>query len=125
MNLLHHEVLKSSLLGCFSVPLDFRQFFFDLFTVNVKELNITAAKPSDLQIVDVINITRIFEDGRHVAGQIGLTIIDTDDHRAVLACSINLLGLVIKKDGQRITAADARHGARQRFNRIVIAFQIV
>ena len=66
MDLFHHEMLKTGLLCCLCVPVDYLQFFLDLFTVQIIECNLALMHTGHLHIPYIINISCIFQDCRNI-----------------------------------------------------------
>ena len=67
----------------------------------------------------------MLEHGRHIGGKIGVLVRDTDDHRAVLAGDINLIGIVRKEDGKGISSPHAHHRLGERVDGPHFIFFIV
>ncbi len=111
VDLFHHEMLKTALLGSFRIPLDLDKFLGDLFLIQVIESSSTCAQSSDFIVADIINISGIAQNGRYIRSQVGLTLTYTDDHGAVLTGNKDLSGIILKHESQRIRAAYTDHGA--------------
>ena len=108
-DLLHHEVLISALFGTLRIPIDMDLAFVDDVAVEVIECGFPRLQARHLQIVDVVDVARMLEHGGHIGGKIGILVRDADDHRAVLAGDIDLIGIVRKEDGKGISSPHAHH----------------
>ena len=125
VNLLHHKMLETALFSGFRVPLDLGQFLFDLFLVNVVEGDLACGNLCNFTVADVIDIAGIAKDRRNVGGQIGLTVLNTDDHGAVLAGSEELAGEVAEHEHKRVGTAYAHHGVGNRLERAHLVLLVI
>ena len=124
-DLLHHEVLIAALFGALCIPIDMDLAFVDDVAVEVIECGFPRLQARHLQIVDIVDVARMLEHGRHIGGKIGVLVRDTDDHRAVLAGDINLIGIVRKEDGKGISSPHAHHRLGERVDGPHFIFFIV
>ena len=113
-DLLHHEVLVAALLGALRIPIDVYLFLFDDIAVEVVEGDFARSETRHLQVIDIVDVPRVFEHGRHVGGKIGIPLRNADDHRTVLAGNVDLLGIVLEENGERIRSPHAHHGLCER-----------
>ncbi len=125
MDFLHHKMLKAGLFGCLGIPFDFRQLLFDRLLVHIVERNLALSQTCHLQVTDIINLTGIFQNCRHIAGHIAFAVMHADNHRAVLACDINFTGIFLKHHSQGIRAANAYHSMAQCISRCMVILFIV
>ena len=125
VDFLHHEMLKACFFGSFGVPFDFGQRFFDYFLINVVEGNLAVSQTSHFQIAYVIYLTGVFQNSRHVAGNIAFAVLYADDHRAVLTGNINFTGIFLEHYCQSIGAAHTDHGMAQSIGRSMLVLFIV
>ena len=124
-DLLHHEVLIAALFGALCIPIDMDLAFVDDVAVEIIERGLTRLQARHLQVVDVVDVARMLEHGRHIGGKIGVLVRDTDDHRAVLAGDIDLIGIVRKEDGKRVCSPHAHHRLGERIDGPHFIFLIV
>ena len=108
-DLLHHEVLISALFGTLRIPIDVDLAFVDDIAVEIVERGLARLQARHLQVVDIVDVARMLEHGRHIGGKIGVLVRDTDDHRAVLAGDIDLIGMIRKEDRKGISSPHAHH----------------
>ena len=125
VNFLHHEMLKACFLGSFGIPFNFGQRFFNYFFINVVEGNLAVSQTSHFQIADVIYLTGVFQNSRHVAGNIAFAVLYADNHRAVLTGNINFTGIFLEHYCQSIGAAHTDHGMAQSIGRSMLVLFIV
>ena len=125
VDFLHHEMLKACFFGSFGVPFDFGQRFFDYFFINIVEGNLAVSQTSHFQIADVIYLTGVFQNSRHVAGNIAFAVLYADNHRAVLTGNINLAGIFLEHYCQSIGTAHTNHSMAQSISRSMLVFFIV
>ena len=124
-DLLHHEVLISALFGTLRIPIDVDLAFVDDIAVEIVERGLARLQARHLQVVDIVDVARMLEHGRHIGGKIGVLVRDTDDHRAVLAGDIDLIGIVRKEDGKGISSPHAHHRLGERVDGPHFVFFIV
>ena len=96
MDLLHHEMLESVLLGSGSIPVDNHLLFFDDITVKVIECCLSGFDACHLEISDIVNVAGILEDRGNIGSHIGSVLFNADDHRAVLAGNVDLSRMVLE-----------------------------
>ena len=125
VDFLHHEMLKACFFGSFGIPFNFGQRFFDYFFINVVEGNLAVSQTSHFQIADVIYLTGVFQNSRHVAGNIAFAVLYADNHRAVLTGNINFTGIFLEHYCQSIGAAHTDHGMAQSIGRSMLVLFIV
>ena len=125
VDFLHHEMLKACFFGSFGIPFNFGQRFFDYFFINVVEGNLAVSQTSHFQITDVIYLTSVFQNSRHVAGNIAFAVLYADNHRAVLTGNINFTRIFLEHYCQSIGAAHTDHGMAQSIGRSMLVFFIV
>ena len=117
MNLFHHEMLETALFCRLSVPVNSFHFLLYLCTVKVVECDFALGKLCKLKVSDIVNTSCVLEDRRNIGRKIALSVLDTDYHRAVLAGSIYLIGIVLEHNSKRIRAADTDKRVIKRVNR--------
>ena len=117
MDFLDHEMLEAAFFGDRSVPFDPAERLVHHIAVQIEESHALSGQARHLEIVDVIDIPGIFQDGRHVRGDILVVAGGSDDQRAVLTRHIDFIRIVPEHHGQRIGAADTHHGFGQGVDR--------
>ena len=126
VDLLHHEVLETALLGSLLVHLHFHRALFDDVLINVVKGHIAARELSDLIVSNIIDIPSIFKEGRHIGSHIGLFPVHPDDQRGILSGHIEFVRAVLEQHRQGIGAPDAHHGAGEGIHRsLFVFFQII
>ncbi len=123
--LLEHEVLIAALFCGFGVPLYLGEFLCYLLTLDIVELYFALRQLCYLQIADIINVPCIFEYGRHIGSHISFAVSDTYYHGAVLAGCVDLFGIFLEHNAQRITAAYTYHSPRDGVNRTLAVLAVV
>ena len=125
VDFLEHEMLVAALFRRFGVPGDLRQGKLHLVPVQVVEQNLSGRNPGHLQVVDIVNLPRIFQDGRHVGRQVRFPVRHTKDHRGILPRRENLVREILEHQRQGIAAADTYHGPRDGVHRPDFVFLVV
>ena len=110
VDLLHHEVLKAALFRSLGIHLDLDELFLDLLLIDVVEGDLPALELSDLVVADVVHISRVLQDRRHIGGYKGVLSVYPDDHRGIFSRDIQGIRVGLKHDGQGIGPPDAHHG---------------
>ena len=118
VDLLHHEMLEAAFFGCFGVPLNGGSFVLNGLFVGVEKLNGIGRQARDLEIVNVIDGTGIFEQRGHVRSNQRAALGLADDERAVLAGSVDRAGFIGKQHAQRVRAAHMQHCAGDGVQRV-------
>ena len=88
-------------------------------------MGLAGQQPGKLMVSDVIDLPGVFQDGRHVGGDIGLPVGDTDDHGAFLPGNPNFTGVVLEHQLQSVGAANTDHGLGNGVNGTDFVFFIV
>ena len=103
-------MLKACFLCCLCIPFNGLFLFLDLISVQVVEVDVTFLYTGHLHVSDIIYVSGVFQDSRHIGGDVGGSLLHTQDHRAVLTCHIDFPRIVPEHNSQRVGAADADHG---------------
>ena len=118
-------MLVAVLFGGGGIPLDFHERLFDFLAVDVVNVQLVAGQAGDFLIVDIDDVARVIQHGRHVGGDhvpLILAVAASEDQRAVLAGGVDHAGLVAEENAQRVAAAHANHhvanGVERAFARI-------
>ena len=110
MDLFQHKVLITALFSCINIPVNGCRCFLDLFAINIIKMYILSGKTCNLFILHIIYTSGVFQDSRHIGGDVGGSLLHTQDHRAVLTCHIDFPRIVPEHNSQCVGAADADHG---------------
>ena len=113
VDLLEHKMLIAALFRSLCVPFDGFHFLLDLVPVQVIKRNRPLGQPCKLQIADIIHVSGILENRRHVGGQIAFTAGYPDNHRAVFSGCIDLPGIILEHHRQCIGTPDPDQGMIQ------------
>ena len=111
VDLLHHEMFETAAFRRLGVPGDLGQSLDQRLTVDVVELDATLFQTGHLHIIDVIDFSRMVQDGRDIGGDVRVLAILADDHRAAVAGTEDLAGVVRKHEAERIGTAHTQDGA--------------
>ena len=93
--------------------------------VHVEEVDVRLGQADDLQIVDVIDVPGVLEDGRHIRGDEGARLAAAHDQRTVLTDRKDRIRNVHEEDTQRISAADAVHHLNDGLQRILLTVLLI
>ena len=110
VNFFYHEMLESGLFRRLGVPGDLHQVLLNFVAVQVEERHFALLQPGQFQIADVIHVPGVFQNGRHVGGQVAFPVGNADDHGAVLPGGINFLRVVLEHQGQGVGPTHPDHG---------------
>ena len=102
MDFLHHEVLITALFRRFSVPGNLSDRLLIDISVQIIHLNRIRCQANHLVVVHIDDFSGVLQDGRHVRGKEILSLTDTQYHRAVFARRIDLTGIILKHNRQRV-----------------------
>ena len=125
MDLFHHEVFVTALLGRLSVPGDVYGLLLDLVAVQVIEMCLAGRELREFEVVDVVDIAGVFEDRGHIACDIGLAVRDADDHRAFLTHDPDLAGSVPEHELEGVASPDADDGLRDGVDGSDVVFMVI
>ena len=103
-------MFEACLLCCFCIPLNGLFLFLDLISVQVIEGDVTFLYTGHLHVSDIIYVSGVFQDSRHIGGDVGGSLLHTQDHRAVLTCHIDFPRIVSEHNSQGVGTADTDHG---------------
>ena len=109
MDLFHHKMLKASLLSRFRIPFNLSRLFLDFFTIEIVEMRLARCQSGKLQISNIINLSGVFEDCRHIRSHISLSICNTNDHWTVFSSHPDLTRIIPEHQLQRIRTTDTHH----------------
>ena len=109
MDLFHHKMLKASLLSRFRIPFNLSRLFLDFFTIEIVEMRLARCQSGKLQISNIINLSGVFEDCRHIRSHISLSICNTNDHWTVLSSHPDLTRIIPEHQLQCIRTTDTHH----------------
>ena len=118
-------MLKAAFFRCLRVPLNGLQILGDFLTVQIVESDFPFAYPGHFHVADVIDISGVFQDRRHIGSQIGFSVRHTQNHGAVFSGGINFLRVIFKHHRQGIRTADADHGMVDGIHRGALVFLII
>ena len=113
MNLLNHEMLIAGLLRGLRIPFNLYKLLFNLVTVQIVEGNLSLLYPAQLHIADIIYISRMLQNRRHIRRNIGFSVSHSQNHGAVFSRHIDLFRIIPEHDSKRIGTADTHHGMVQ------------
>ena len=125
VDFLHHEMLKPGFFCGFSVPADLGQLLLDFIAVQVVEGDLALLEPGHFQVADVVDVPGVFQDGGHVGGQIGLSVLHAQNHGAVFPGHIDFLRVVLEHHRQGVGTPDADHGVVDGVHRGALIFFVV
>ncbi len=125
MDLFDHKMLKTRFFRGFGIPLDLRQLLLDLIAVQIVKSDFPLLEPSDLHVPDVIDIPRVFQDGRDIGGQVGLPVRHAEYQRTLFPRRVDLAGILMEHDRQGVRAADPHHRMVDRVHRRPQIFLVV
>ena len=125
VDFLHHEMLVAALFRSFRIPFDFRQLFFNLFPIQVVEMDLPRRQSGHLQIADVVDAPGVLQNSRNVGSHIGFPVRHPDNHGAFLPGRPDFSGIVLKHHAQSVGTSDPHHGLRQGVHRAQIVFFII
>ena len=109
VDLLHHEVLEAALFRRLGREGDLHRLLRHLVAVQVVESDAARREPRQLEVADVIDAAGVRQNGRHVGGDVGLTLRDADDHGRILARGEDFARVVLEHDLQRVAAPHPHH----------------
>ena len=110
MDLLDHEMFVSCFFCCLGIPFNDFHFLLDLIAVQIVEGDLSLFHTCHFHVADVINVPGIFQDCRHIRGNVGGTVCHAQDHGAVFSRHIQLSRIFFKHNGKGIRTADTHHG---------------
>ena len=125
VELLEHEVLVSAAFGRFRVPGDLGQVLDQRLAVDVVELDAALFQAGHLHIVDVIDFSRMVQNGGDVGGDVRTLPLFADNHRAAVAGAEDLAGIICEHETQRIGTAHTQDGTGNGAQRAFAVFLIV
>ena len=106
MDLFHHKMLKTSFFSCFCIPVNSFHFFLDLFSVQIVEGNFLFADLCHLQVANIVYISCIFQNSRHIWCNKTLSISYAKNHRTVFSCHINFFRIILEHHSKRIRSTN-------------------
>ena len=105
VNLLHHEVVKASLLDGVEVHLQFLNVRDGLHVVDGLDEQVLAQLDADhLFVLDINDLLGATHNRGGIRSDEEFVVADTDDHRATLAGGDNLIGMSLLQDGDGVCA---------------------
>ena len=125
MNFLDHEMLVAALFRRIHIPFDDFGFLLHLVAVQIVEGDAVGAHPRKLQIIQIVNITRIFQNRRNIRSQKRTMFCFAQNERAVLARGIDFIRIIAEHDRQRIGSADSNQRMVDRVHRRAQIFFII
>ena len=125
IHLLEHKMLVATFFCCIDIPLDRPARLFNRFAIDVIKLNIILCQTCDLLVLDKVDITRIFEDRRHIGcDQITVCGLAYNEW-CILAQCIDMIGVFCKDDSERIGAFHTVHHLCDRIDNVAICLFII
>ena len=118
-------MLEAALFRSLRIPVDVDHVLVHYVAVKVEEGDAASGEADHLQVIHVVNVTGVFQDGRNVRGQEGFPVAAPHDHRAVLAAGKDHVRIVLEHDDEGIGSAYADHCLRQRVNGADLIFAVV
>ena len=110
MDLFHHKMLKSCLLCSLCIPFDLGCLLLNLITIQIIKMRFSWCQFRKLQIADIVYISGVFQDCRHIRCHISLPVSDTDDHGTVFSCYPDLARIITEHKFQCIGTTYTHHG---------------
>ena len=125
MDFFHHEMLKAAFFSCFCIPLDLGGLLLNFITIQVIEMSFTRSQFCELKVANVIHVASVFQNCRDIRSHIGLTIRNTDNHRAILTCHPDLARIIPEHQLKSVGTTDTHHRLSDGINRTEVVLFII
>ena len=100
------------------IPLNRDRLFRNLLLINSVEMHMVRTQTDNLLILNKINLSRVFQNRRHIRCNKAPILVLTDNQRTVLADRKHLVRMVCKQNAQRIGTLHTMHNLCNRLERI-------
>ncbi len=107
------------------VPGNFCYRHVDAFGIEIVKINFPTFQVRDLEIFDIIDVSRIRQQRGNVGGKETIAVCRSDHHGTVFPDGVNFFGTVGKQHGERVRPPHFQRKFRNRFQGFRIFFIVI
>ena len=113
-------MLVTALFSGGNVPVDMLRFLVYQIAAAVVNLHFVRGQHHNLPVVQIVNILRVGQQSRHIAGNQIFILAQANHQRAILAHGVKPLRLVNAQNPQRVRALQLVHQLNHRVQHIAL-----
>ena len=125
MDFLHHKMFESTFFCSYCIPLNLCGLLFDFVTIQIIKMCLTRSQFCKFKIIDIVNVSRIFQNCWNIRSHISLSISNANNHRTIFTCHPNFSRIITEHQFKCIRATNTYHRLSNGINRPNVVLFVV